>query len=202
MISLTSPVETRAHTWPAGLKLALLCLSTAGLFFLDRLSAHVLVLITIIGLYSAPGWLFLRYGLSRLWVLWPFISIIVVWHLSTGAYAEGAVIALRMVSAVALANLVTMTTKMIDIIEVIRRLAQPLRRVGLNSRPLEIAIALVIRLIPVLMEKSHAIVESWQARANRKVSWKVVMPIALIALDDADHVADALKARGGLHVQK
>ncbi len=33
MISLTSPVRTRAHDWPAGAKLAGLCLATLGLFF-------------------------------------------------------------------------------------------------------------------------------------------------------------------------
>ena len=32
MISLTSPVETRAHGWPAGAKLGALCLATLLLF--------------------------------------------------------------------------------------------------------------------------------------------------------------------------
>ena len=37
MISLTSPVETRAHGWPAGIKLAALCVSTVLLFLSDDL---------------------------------------------------------------------------------------------------------------------------------------------------------------------
>ena len=84
-------------------------------------------------------------------------------------------------------------------IDVVRVLSAPLRRFGLNSRSLEIAIALVIRMTPVLLEKGQAISESWRARSRQKVSWRFIIPFALLALDDADQVADALKARGGLN---
>ena len=43
MISLTSPVRTRAHDWPAGAKLAALCGATLGLFFIENLTAHLVL---------------------------------------------------------------------------------------------------------------------------------------------------------------
>lgn len=198
MISLTSPVRTRAHDWPAGAKLAGLCLATAGLFFVTDVRVLGAVLALVLGLYALPGAVFLRAGLRGLRVLWPFVVIVLVWHAVTGAPAQGLAIVLRLVSAVALANLVTMTTTLSDMIAVVHRLAAPLRVLGLPSRTLELAIALVIRMVPVMLERGRLLAQSWSARSARRASWRLVFPFALAALDDADHVADALKARGGL----
>ncbi len=105
---------------------------------------------------------------------------------------------MRLISAVALANLVTMTTRLTDLIGVIRVLSTPIRALGGHSRALEIAIALVVRMTPVLLHKGQMMSESWHARSRRKATWRILLPLTLLALDDADQVADALKARGGL----
>ena len=39
--------------------------------------------------------------------------------------------------------------------------------------------------------------QSWRARSTRRPRWRVLVPATLAALDDADHVAEALRARGG-----
>jgi len=145
MISLTSPIETKAHSWSAGLKLALLCLSTFLLFLIDDLIIAGAVLGGVITLYALPGKKFMRYGLLQLRILWPFILIVLVWHAWIIELSQGAFIVFRMVSAVALANLVTMTTKLSDMVDVVHFLVSPLRRFGLNPRALELAIALVVR---------------------------------------------------------
>ncbi|MAC45379.1 energy-coupling factor transporter transmembrane component T family protein [Oceanospirillum beijerinckii] len=198
MISLTSPVETRAHRWPAGLKLSLLCFLTGMLFFIDHLVFHSLFLLAIVVLYALPGREFFSSGWRHLKILWPFILIVALWHLWTGEVEQGAVIVLRMMSAVALANLVTMTTRLSDMIDVVHFLAQPLYRLGLNGRALELAIALVIRMTPVLISKGQKLTWAWRARSNRRSGWRIILPFTVLALDDADHVAEALRARGGL----
>ncbi|OOY27767.1 ABC transporter permease [Thioclava sp. L04-15] len=198
MISLTSPVKTRAHEWPAGLKLAGLCASTLGLFYITRPYAHLAILLTILAAYAAPGRAFLRSGLRALKVLWPFIVIVGIWQVVIGEIADGLMIVMRMISAVALANLVSMTTRLSDMIAVVSWLSTPLRKLGMPTQVLEIAIALVIRMVPVLMGKGTRLTESWRARATRRPSWRLVLPFTLLALDDADHVGDALRARGGL----
>ena len=60
MISLTSPIETKAHSWSAGLKLALLCLSTFLLFIIDDLIIAGAVLGGVITLYVLPGTKFIE----------------------------------------------------------------------------------------------------------------------------------------------
>ncbi|MFC6639535.1 energy-coupling factor transporter transmembrane protein EcfT [Sulfitobacter sp. JBTF-M27] len=198
MISLTSPVKTAAHGWPAGGKLALLCAATLVLFAVDGAALHLGFLAATAVLYALPGRIFLGAGLKRLFVLWPFVALILLWHLITDDGAAGATIALRMVTAVALANLVTMTTRLSDMMTVVRWLTTPLRRFGVGTQSIELAMALVIRFTPVLANKGQALSMAWRARSVRRPGWRIVLPFAVTAIDDAEHVAEALRARGGL----
>lgn len=110
MISLTSPVETRAHRWPAGLKLGALCLASTGLFLTQSPVLLTGALLLTLALYAIPGWLFLRAGLHSLRAVLPFVLILLIWHAMTADLRAGILITLRMVTLIALANLVTMTT--------------------------------------------------------------------------------------------
>jgi biotin transport system permease protein len=195
---LTSPVKTRAHDWPAGAKLAALCGGTLVLFFLTNPWFQLAALLGTMALYAVPGRLFLKTGLRALKVLWPFLLVVGIWHLWEGSHAEGATILMRMITMVALANLVTMTTRLSDMIAVVQTLVAPLRRFGVNTRAFEIAMAMVIRMVPVLFTKASALIDAWKARSRRRPGWRIVFPFLLLALDDADHVSDALRARGGL----
>jgi biotin transport system permease protein len=200
MISLTSPVKTRAHGWPAGAKLLVLCVTSVGLFAAPFLWFQFLAATMVMVLYALPGQVFWRHGMRRIWPLWPFVVLVLAWHLATGAAYAGAVITLRMLTAVALANLVTMTTTLEAMMGVIRRLLFPITRLGLNLRAIELAAAMVIRFTPVLSQKGAALALAWRARARRRAGWRVIVPFLVLALDDADHVAEALRARGGFEL--
>ncbi|MEX5562647.1 energy-coupling factor transporter transmembrane protein EcfT [Pseudophaeobacter sp. 1A16562] len=198
MISLTSPVETWAHRWPAGLKLAILCATTVVLFSLKTPAAQGGALALTLGLYLSAGPVFARSGVRSLRILWPFFVVIALWHLIEGTPATGLTIALRLTTAVALANFVTMTTRLTDMVGVAAWLLTPFRRIGLSTRALETAIALVIRFGPLLTHRGADLAEAWRARSPRRPSWRIALPMTILALDDADHVAEALKARGGV----
>lgn len=198
MISLTSPVRTRAHDWPAAVKLTVLAIATFVLFLLDDLWLLAAALLLMLVLYLLPGFAFFRAGMDRLKILWPFLAILGVWHAATHTYGEGAGIIMRLVTTVGLANLVTMTTALSEMIAVIRWLATPLRRLGLNTHALELAIALVIRILPQFIDNGKRLSEAWRSRSTRRPGWRVVVPFTLLALDDADHLAEALRARGGI----
>jgi len=197
MISLTSPIRTRAHEWPAPPKLAALATSTFVLFLVHDLRILAGAFVLTLCLYALPGRIFFRAGVERLKVLWPFLAILGVFHVATATYVEGAQIILRMLAAVGLANLVTMTTALSEMISVLRALAKPLRRFGLNTRAMELAIALVIRTLPTLIDNGRRLSDAWRARSRRRPGWRVVVPFTLLALDDADHLAEVLRARGG-----
>jgi biotin transport system permease protein len=153
--------------------------------------------LAVAALYASGGVRFAMPGLRLLRPLWPFLLIVGLWHLWTADLPGGAVILLRMLTAVALANFVTMTTRLSDMIAVFQTLARPLGKLGLSPRRLGIALALVVRFIPVMLERLTQITQSWRARSPRRPGWRVAVPATLAALDDADRAAEALRARGG-----
>lgn len=197
MLTLTSPVETPWHRLPAGAKLMALAALTLLLFAAPGPVVPAAALAGVAALYLAGGAIFARTGLAMLRPLWPFLLVLALWHLWEGTPREGLALALRLVAAVAAANLVTMTTRLSDMIAVLERLAAPLARFGMPPRRLALALALVIRFVPVLGERLAAIREAWAARSPRRPGWRVMVPAVLATLDDADHVAEALRARGG-----
>jgi biotin transport system permease protein len=197
MLTLTSPVETWAHRLPAGLKLGAMALATTGLFALTTPLPLAFAAGAAAVLYATGGIGFARTGLRLLHPLWPFVLIVSLWHLWIRDPSGGAVILLRMLTAVAMANFVTMTTRLSDMVSVFQWLARPLSRLGLSPRRLALAVALVIRFIPVMLDRLTQIGESWRARSPRRPRWRVLVPATLAALDDADRVAEALRARGG-----
>lgn len=196
MLTLTSPVETPLHRLPAGVKLAALALFTAGLFVLSSPLWLGVAAAGVAALHTPGGTAFLAHAARMLRPVWPFVLIVGLWHLWTGTPSDGLTIALRMVTAIAAANLVTMTTRLSDMIAVIERLAAPLSPL-LPPRRLALAIALVIRFVPVLSERVAHLSDAFRARSPRRAGWRILAPAALAALDDADHVAEALRARGG-----
>ncbi len=202
MISLHSPVKTLWHSIRVGPKFVLLCVATVALFYIHSPLLQLLVLGFVALLYVVGGATFFTVGVKRLWFLWPFLLVIGLWHGLTNTYAQGIVISLRLLNAVALANLVTMTTQLDDIIDGVSVLLSPLRRFGFSTRPVELAIALVIRFTPIIFERSHALAESWRARSVKRARWRIVLPLTLSAIDDAEHVAEALRARGGAHIRE
>ncbi|WP_134678620.1 energy-coupling factor transporter transmembrane component T family protein [Paracoccus ravus] len=199
MISLTSPVKTAAHGWPAGAKLITLAGATTALFLIDSIAGQAAVLALSVLLYALPGRAFLFHGLRQIRIVLPFVVLLLVWHAFAGDWPEGIRTALRMTSAVALANLVTMTTGLSQMTDLLHRLFGPLRRLGLPTGLIETAIPLVIRFTPALIVKGRFLTEAWRARSPRRANWHIVLPMALLALDDADRLAEALRARGGLH---
>jgi hypothetical protein len=106
MLTLTSPVETWAHRLPAGVKLAALALATTGLFSLSGVLPIALAFAATVGLVATGGRKFAVAVLRLLWPLWPFVVVVVAWHLWTGEVAGGTVIILRLITAVTLANAV------------------------------------------------------------------------------------------------
>jgi len=198
MISLSSPVKAPWDRWRAGIKLAMLCVVTTVLFVCTALWFQILACLICVVIYAIPGRIYLTNGFRRLTFLWMFLAVIFVWHAVTATFVEGAVIALRMLTAVAFANLVTMSTKIADMIALIQWLLTPLRRLGLRTRPFEIAIALVVRFTPVLVQKGAALSDAWRARSPKSPRWRIILPFTVLAIDDADHVAEALRARGGV----
>ncbi|GLS86852.1 ABC transporter permease [Cypionkella aquatica] len=195
MLTLTSPIETYAHRLPAGLKLVLLCGFTVLLFALKSPLALLCAALPLIVGIAAAGRSFATSSVRMLRPLLPFVVIVALWHLITKD-PFGLPILIRMITAVAAANFVTMTTRLSDMIAVIERLARPLAPI-LPPKALALAMALTVRFTPTLLARAAEIAEAWRARSPKRPGWRILLPTTLAALDDADRVAEAIRARGG-----
>ncbi len=196
MLTLTYPSKTWAHPLPAGGKLAALALATMGLFALHEPAHLALAALGTSGLIASGGGGFALASLRPLWMLWPFVAIVAAWHLWLRDPAGTAII-LRMITAVGLANFVTMTTKLTDMIAVIEWLLRPVARV-IPAPRIALAIALTIRFIPVMLQRAGDLALAWRARSPNRPRWRILPALTLSTLDDAARVAEALRARGGV----
>lgn len=197
MIALTFERRTWAHRVPAAAKFAALFAAMLAVVAAASLPAQAAILAGVATLYLSCGADFARAGLRALRGLVVVAVLIGLWHGLTGHPQTGALVVMRLFASVALATFVTMTTRLQDITALIDRALAALRVPAAARRRLALAVALTIRFIPVLADKAARLAEAWRARSPRRVSPRIVLPMALLALDDAEQVAEALRARGG-----
>ena len=69
---------------------------------------------------------------------------------------------------VCLADVFTMTTTLQALMDALAPLLRPLRLLGLRPKKLTLAVALVVRFVPVLLERWRAREEAWRARTGRR----------------------------------
>lgn len=198
MLSLALPERTWAHRLPAALKFGLLAVAMIALMRLGSLAGQGAAVLAVAGLTASLGRGAIRQSLVTLRPLVWIVAVILIWDTAQGRFQLGVTFGLRVLAMVGLANLVTLTTPLPEIVALIERLAQPLARFGISPRVPAISVALVIRFVPVLRARHATLTEAWRARSARKPRVKLLAPLTFSLLDDADHMADALRARGGL----
>ncbi|SOB94436.1 energy-coupling factor transporter transmembrane component T family protein [Rhodobacter maris] len=198
MLSLALARRSWAHRLPASVKFAVLAVLMVALMRIGSLPGQIAGLALALGLTLSLGIGAARIAARALRpVLW-IVAVILVWHLWADEARQGLAFGLRVVTMVGLANFVTLTTPLPEIIALIEWLAQPLARFGLAPRLPALAVGLVLRFIPELRARHAAMAEAWRARSARRPGAKIVAPLAFSLLDDADHLAEALRARGGI----
>lgn len=195
MIQAYRPGASIVHRMPAGPKLALftvLVLISAG-YPHDRWSVAVSLLVVCM-LYLAAGlpatillveawrlrWLVLVLGVA----LWVFASPLTAW-ISTA----------RVASLLLLAALLTITTRMGDLLAVLHRMLRPLRRLGIDADAVAMTISLTLTMIPVVAGFARTVNEAHVARGIRR-GVRSTVPLMVRTLRHADDVGDALVARG------
>ena len=195
MISLYRPGTGVLHRMPAGAKLAVLAASALVLSLLrPGIIGTLAVLVLVSSLYTLGG-LTLR-ALAEAW--WRLRWLIVVlggalWLFTSAADAvqsTGRVVALLL-----LAELVTRTTRMGDLLEVFRTLVRPLRRFGVDPEAVALTLSLTIAMIPVIAGFATQVRDAQRARGVR-LGPRAVLPLLVLTMKHADDVGDAMAARG------
>ncbi|ANS26246.1 hypothetical protein R1CP_07625 [Rhodococcus opacus] len=196
MIGLYRPGDSLLHRMPAGLKLLLLIASilTATVFVRTPLEVGVVVL--AVGLLFAVASIPWRVAVAQLRPVVWMLLIIAVFQVLITSPARAVVVCGVLLISVALAALVTLTTRVTDMLDTVSRALGPLRRFGVDPDRIGLLLALAIRCIPLL---TGIVQEVAQARKARGLQWSMTAlatPVLVRALRTADAMGDALVARG------
>lgn len=183
------------HRLPAGVKLAGLAAAITGLLLLDDLRWLAAAAAAITGLYAAarvPP----RLALGQLRpLLWFGLFLLAVQLLLTD-WQQAVAVVLRLVLAVALAGLVTLTTRVTAMLDVAETLLGPLRRFGVRPDRVGLVLALTIRGVPVIAGITGTVRDAHRARGATGRPWALLVPVLVRVLRYADALGDALAARG------
>ncbi|MFC7585914.1 energy-coupling factor transporter transmembrane component T family protein [Nonomuraea antimicrobica] len=198
MHSLTGayvPASSPLHRLPAGVKLAGLAAACSVLVLLRSPWALAGAAVVVAGLHALA-----RVGVAAAWAqVRPVRWFAVVLFAMQFAFAglDGAVTTtLRVVLAVALAGLVTLTTRVSDMMAALERCLSPVRFVGLDPLRLSLLLSLTVRSVPVVAELATRVREAQRARGVERSLRAFAVPLVVSSLRHADALGEALSARG------
>lgn len=110
---------------------------------------------------------------------------------------EGLVILLRLPAILFFASAVTASTSLSAFIDTLTRAAMPLERLGLiRAADLGLALGLVLRFVPEIHARHGALKDAHKARGIPVKLHRLLGPLIISTLKDADSIADAIDARG------
>jgi biotin transport system permease protein len=187
---------TPFHRMSVRAKLLLLMAAGVVLFFVTAPLVLLPVFLVCAVTYFTLG-LPLREALTR--VGWVFFAIFIL-ALAT-LYFDGArqaaAMALRIGAVVFLAAAITATTAISAFMDEITLLLQPLEKAGIvRAADVGLALALVIRFVPEILERYGHIREAHRARGLPMRPLTLFAPLIILTLKDADTIAMAIDARG------
>jgi biotin transport system permease protein len=199
-LALYVPRASVVHRAPAGAKLLALAGTSVLLFAVPTLPVVVGALVVVVGLglgaARLPAAVLLRQSRA---VLWWLVALFAVHAVVTDALT-GALTALRLLTLVLAAAVVTATTRVTAMVAVVERVCRPLQWLGLRPARIGLVIAMALRFIPLLSERAERIREAQAARGGSARGLRALrttlVPLLVQVLQLASTVSEALDARG------
>jgi biotin transport system permease protein len=195
MQTLHVDASTWMHRIAPRLKLGALATLGILLFLTDNLA--LLGLAVAIGalLYFNTG-LPVGEALKRLRPVVLTIVVVALFSLIFNPIHVAIVTVLRLTALVLFAAVVTATTSIAAFIDEITALAAPLEKVGLlRAADIGLAVGLVVRFVPEILDRYRAIREAHEARGIKIRITTALVPLIILTLRDADNIAAAIDAR-------
>lgn len=195
MTGLYRPGRSLVHRARPGTKLALLAAGTTALVLVRSPVA-----VGVAALVVAAGYAAARLGaavaLAQVWPLRWVVAVLVPFQLLTGGWPVAATVVGTLVVTVAAAGLVTVTTRVSDLLDVLGRGLGALRPLGVDPERLALVLALTLRAVPVLARTLTQAQEARRARGLERSPRALLVPLVVRTVRHADRLGDALVARG------
>lgn len=128
-------------------------------------------------------------------LLWLTLAVVLAQGLLVD-WREASLVGLRLLALVLAATVITLTTRVSELLTVLERACRPLAWVGIDPSRVGLVLAMTIRFVPLLGEMLGQIREAHRARGRERPGVAVVAPLLVHTLRFADDLGDALTARG------
>ncbi|WP_306366848.1 energy-coupling factor transporter transmembrane protein EcfT [Nocardiopsis sp. CC223A] len=194
-LGLYIPGEGPMYRLSAGTKLAGLLAVCVAVIVLAHPWVSLGLLAGAVLLYPAVGLPFGRV-LGVLRGLWPFLLAIGLFQAVFGDPLTAVRLCSQLLGLVVLANAVTLTTRVREMLDLFERLARPLARFGVSPERVALVLALTIRSIPMVAAAWRAAVEGYRARGLSGRPYLLVTPLIVQLFRMAEATGEALVARG------
>ena len=196
MIGLYHPGSSLLHRIPAGVKVLVfaaltlaIALTAGGAWTLPAAGCLTAVLYLLAGLGIRP---LLRQLCAARWIVLVMLVTQVIFLPVPVALTNTG----RVLIVIALAALITLTTRIPALLDATERALAPFRRFGVNPAAIGLLLALTITAMPVIGGFATAIREAQRARGAPVRLQTFVVPLLVMSLKHSDELADALTARG------
>lgn len=194
-LGLFQPGSTPLHRLGPGTKLA--ALAAIGLVLLVRpgweIALGVLAAVLAVAALARLRWRTSVRALVPVLVMLGALAAFQVWQRGWEVAVEVSASLLALVLA---GTVLTATTPADRLVDLLVRGARPLARIGLRPEVLALAVALMLRTIPVLGEVVAQSREAARARGFERSPRAVLVPSAVRTVARAHTVGEALAARG------
>ncbi|MBS0342706.1 MAG: energy-coupling factor transporter transmembrane protein EcfT [Proteobacteria bacterium] len=194
MLNQSISHDTWLHRVPASFKLLALALCGTALALVQdwRWLAAGFALASVT--YASMGKLAWQQARHLRPIAWVAVMI-AAFHAWQGTPELGVASALRLMTGLLLASLLTLSTRFDDLLDVLEKVLRPLGCVGVPTARLALALALVLRFVAVFHQRWQRLDDAHRARTGRPGGLRLIAPLTIRALQTAEHVADALAAR-------
>jgi len=195
LTSTYQPGTSLLHRAGAGPKLLGLLIFSTVLVAMQS-PVTVLVGFVLVAVLYGVGGFGPRTLVTQVWPLrWFVLCLLPFQWWSAGWQVAVTVVGTLMVAVVG-AALVSLTTRVTDLLDVIARVLKPARAIGVDPERVALLLALTIRAVPVIAGTLHEARDARRARGLERSTRALVTPIVVRTIRHADRVGEALAARG------
>lgn len=195
LFGLYVPGGTWLHRLGVGWKYLFLLVLTVPVL-LVALPWPSLAALVVSGLLLASTRVGPRLAFALPWALWILLAVLAGYQLAIGRPDLAVVVAANLITAIYASRLLTLTTPGPVLIDAFVAALRPFRRLGVNPERVGLAIAIMVRSVPMLLDTVAQVRQAARARGRDRNLFALVTPVVVRAVGQAQATGAALAARG------
>lgn len=137
-----------------------------------------------------------RLLLAQVWPLRWWVLVLVPFQAWSQGWHAAVVFVGTLVVAVAAASVVTLCTRVVDMLDAVIAALQPLRRLGVDPERVGLLLALTMRAVPVVTDAFRLSRQARAARGLERSPRALLTPFVVRVVRHAERTGQALAARG------